>query len=119
MKPEKIEVLLVVIALLATIATVAAAESPSPRFGMMEQKDSPQASEYYINSRTGQPDPYPYPYPYPHPYPPPPFGSIQAPTNFPWWRMPTLPEESHRITVPPVFVPPDPDPKANPKPKHP
>ncbi len=44
-----------------------------------------------------------YPPHYPGPYP-----SAQAPANFPWNHMPTLPAQSSKSRVPPFFPTPNP-----------
>jgi len=44
--------------------------------------------------------------PYPGAAIPPVWQVLAAPTNFPWWRMPTLPASARWENAVPVFVPP-------------
>lgn len=84
MKSQSIEILFVLIALLAAAVSIAAVDMN----GDLSASNS-------VDAKPGS-------------YPPP--AVVAAPPQFPWWKMPLLPEQSYRIKVPPVFVLPDPYP---------
>jgi len=83
MKSQAIEVLFILIALFAAVVSVAAVDL---------QEDG-------IASNA----PAAYPASYPGIAYPPPLDVIVAPTQFPWWNMPTLPPPARWERVPPVF----------------
>lgn len=78
MKTHSIEILLIVAALIAALVTIAA----------VDIKGDLAAS----NSVTAKPGIYPPP-------------AIVAPEQFPWFKMPQLPEQSYQIRVPPFLIP--------------
>lgn len=83
MRVNKNELLFMVLAVIALVVTLALFEEPSSVSAADQNKDR----SALVN---------PAHYPEPHHTP-------QAPTNFPWHRMPSLPEQSSRNQVPPPF----------------
>ena len=78
MKKQFIEIVFVLAALFAAAVTIAAVAASDADSGSVP-----------LGSRPGA-------------YPPP--VIVAAPDQFPWWRMPALPEQSNRTKVPPVLV---------------
>jgi hypothetical protein len=90
MRVNKNELLFMVLAVIAFVVTLALFEEPSNVSAANANKDG----SALVN---------PAHYPKPHRTP-------QAPANFPWNRMPSLPGQSSRNQVPPPFQVPTQDP---------
>lgn len=83
MKVNKNELLFMVLAIIAFVVTLALFEEPS---------NASAANANRENSAVVNPAQYPKPHHTP-----------EAPANFPWHRMPSLPEQSSQDQVPPPF----------------
>jgi hypothetical protein len=102
MRAQLLEISFVAVALIAavvSVTTVSAGSELGPASG-------PGYPGYPGGPGSGYPGGGAPTGPYPGSAIPPVWQVLEAPTHFPWWRMPTLPASARWESAAPVFVPP-------------